>query len=112
MRRSTGRKRLAQSLPRGEPGAPGGGRGSPADPAASRRSPVTAARRWGRLVAGAVVGIAVAVMTAWAAGAIYYSDIPGARLRGLIAATFVLATAIAFIVLPRRRRTLAGFVVV
>jgi hypothetical protein len=50
--------------------------------------------------------------SARAAGAIYYSDIPGACLRGLIAATFVLATALSFIVLPRRRRTLAEFVVV
>jgi hypothetical protein len=51
-------------------------------------------------------------MTAWATGAIYYSDIPGARLRGLIAASFALMTALPFIALPRRRLTFVGFLVV
>ena len=69
-------------------------------------------QRWGRRAAGVAAGIVVAGMTAWAAGAIYYGDIPGARLRGLCAATFVLATVLAFVVLPRRRRTLVGFLVV
>ena len=72
---------------------------------------VMAPVRWGRGVAAVAVGIAVALMTAWAAGAIYYSDIPGARLRGLCAATAVLLTALAFAVLPRRRRTLVGFLI-
>ena len=66
---------------------------------------MTKARWWRRLVAGTIVGIVVAVMTAWAAGAIYYSDIPGAHLRGLIAATFVVATALAFMAPSSGERT-------
>jgi hypothetical protein len=50
-------------------------------------------------------------MTAWSAGAIYYSDLPGQRLRGVLAAAFVAATVLAFAALPRRGRTLAGFLV-
>ena len=67
---------------------------------------------WLRGVGAVLVGLVVAVMSAWAAGAIYYSDLPGARLRGALAIGFVLATALAFLLLPRRRRTLVGFLVV
>ena len=67
---------------------------------------------WLRGVVAVLVGLVVAVMTAWAAGAIYYSDLPGARLRAALAIGFVVATALAFLLLPRRRRTLAGFLVV
>ena len=73
---------------------------------------MTRGRRWPRLVTGVLVGVVVAVMSAWAAGAIYYGDFGGPRLRGALAAGLVLATALAFIVLPRRRRTLVGFLVV
>ncbi len=48
-------------------------------------------------------------MTTWCAGAIYYSPLPGASLRALFAGVFVVATALAFLLLPRRRRTLLGF---
>ncbi len=68
--------------------------------------------RWLRGVVAVLVGLVVAVMSAWAAGAIYYSDLPGARLRAVLAIGFVVATALAFLLLPRRRRTLAGFLVV
>ncbi|MGH7354888.1 MAG: DUF4105 domain-containing protein [Candidatus Rokuibacteriota bacterium] len=61
---------------------------------------------------GVLVGVVVAVMAAWSAGAIYYGDFGGPGLRGALAAGFVLATALAFIVLRRRRRTLVGFLVV
>jgi hypothetical protein len=67
---------------------------------------------WLRGVVAVLLGLLVAVMTAWAAGAIYYSDLPGTRLRAVLAIGFVVATALAFLLLPRRRRTLAGFLVV
>jgi hypothetical protein len=51
-------------------------------------------------------------MTAWGAGALYYSALPGQRLRAILAAILVAATILAFAALPRRRRTLAGFLVV
>ena len=43
------------------------------------------AGRWLWRSVWVVVGIAVVVMTGWAAGAIYYSDLPGARLRTALA---------------------------
>ncbi|HEY1269080.1 MAG TPA: DUF4105 domain-containing protein [Candidatus Binatia bacterium] len=56
-----------------------------------------------------VAGIVVAGITAWAAGAIYYAPVLSANLRAGAAVAFVLAVALAFIFLPNRRRTLAGF---
>ena len=50
-------------------------------------------------------------MTAWAGLAIYYSDIPSPRLRTALAVLFGVGTLVAFALLPRRRRTLAGFLV-
>jgi len=69
-------------------------------------------RRWRHALIGVLVGLGVAAMTAWSAGAIYYSGLPGPRLRAVLAVTFVAATGLAFLLLPRRRRTLAGFLVV
>ena len=66
---------------------------------------------WLRGIFAVLVGLIVAVMTAWAAGAIYYSNLPGSRLRAGLAIGFVVATGLAFVLLPRRRRTLAGFLV-
>lgn len=54
----------------------------------------------------------VTAMTAWAAGAIYYSPIPGESLRMGLAGIFVLATVLAFVLTRRRGRTLAGYMVV
>jgi hypothetical protein len=54
----------------------------------------------------------VALMTAWAAGAIYYSPIPGELLRSALAILFILATALAFVVTHRRGRTLVGYLIV
>lgn len=51
------------------------------------------------------------IATAWAAGALYYSNIPGSGLRTALAVGFVLATALAFLFLPNRTRTLIGFAV-
>jgi hypothetical protein len=58
-----------------------------------------------------LLGLVVAGMTTWGAGAIYYSPLPGANLRAVLAVIFVLSTALAFILLPRRGRTLIGFFV-
>jgi len=68
-------------------------------------------RRLARMLGAAVVGLIVAGMTGWAAFAIFYSDLPSARLRTALAWAFAGATVLAFAVVPRRRRTLAGFLV-
>src|SRR5215813_6839078 len=70
--------------------------------------------RGGPLVRGfaiALAGLLVAGLTAWAAGAIYYSNIPGARLRSGLAVAFVVMTVLAFVFLKPRFRMLVGFVV-
>jgi Domain of unknown function (DUF4105) len=54
----------------------------------------------------------VSVMTAWAAGAIYYSPIPGERLRAGLAIIFILATASAFVFIRQRGRTFVGYLMV
>ncbi|RPH75548.1 MAG: DUF4105 domain-containing protein [Candidatus Rokuibacteriota bacterium] len=69
------------------------------------------ARLAGRLVLGLVLGVVVAGMTAWGAGAIYYAPVPGPTARAALALAFAVGTALAFLVLPRRRRTLVGFAV-
>ena len=51
----------------------------------------------------------VAVMTAWAALAVFYSNLPGGLLRGGLAAGLVLATLLAFAFFPHRRWTLIGY---
>jgi hypothetical protein len=65
-----------------------------------------------RYTAVVLLAVVVALMTAWAALAIYYSNIPGEYLRMGIAGFFALATVAAFLFLPRRGRTLAWFAVV
>jgi len=69
-------------------------------------------RRWARGVGAVAVGVVVAVMTAWATGAIYYSDLPGPSLRAGLAIAFAVLTAAAFVFLRPRRWTLLGFAVV
>jgi hypothetical protein len=69
-------------------------------------------RRLARILAAVLVGLLVAGMTGWAAFAIFYSDLPSAQLRTVLAWAFAGATVLAFAVVPRRRRTLAGFLVV
>ena len=59
-----------------------------------------------------LVGLVVAGMTAWASLAIYYSDLPGAYLRAGLAGIFALATGAAFLLRPRRARTLFWFLMV
>jgi hypothetical protein len=59
-----------------------------------------------------LLGILIVGMTAWGAAAIYYLPLPGQSPRPVLAALFAVATALAFIVLPNRRRTLIGFFLV
>lgn len=63
------------------------------------------------LRAAGIGGLALLIvgMAAWAALAIYYSELPGEPLRLGLAATFALGTFGAFLFLPNRRRTLVGF---
>jgi uncharacterized protein DUF4105 len=68
--------------------------------------------RWGRAALWLVAAPVVAGMTLWGAGAIYYSPIPGGAFRTALAIAFAAGTALAFLVLPRRGRTLLGFAVV
>jgi Domain of unknown function (DUF4105) len=67
------------------------------------------AKRWLRAVGFACLGVLVAAATAWAALAVYYSDLAGEPLRLALAAAIVLGTIAAFLLLPNRRRTLLGF---
>ena len=68
-------------------------------------------RRMGKVFGGLLLGAVVTGMTVWGMGALYYAPLPP-RLRGPLALTYGLATAGAFLVLPYRRRTLLGFVLV
>jgi hypothetical protein len=65
-----------------------------------------------KIVARWLVGVVVTAMTVWGAGALYYSPLPGQIPRAALAVVFVGATALAFLLLPNRRRTLAGFLFV
>jgi hypothetical protein len=56
-----------------------------------------------------MAAVAVSVMTAWAAGAIYYSPIPGDGVRAGLALLFVLAS-VALFLLRRDHRALFAFV--
>ena len=60
----------------------------------------------------AILSVVVALMTGWATLAIYYSNLPGEYLRIGLAGLFAFATAAAFLFLPKRGRTLAGYIVV
>jgi hypothetical protein len=69
-------------------------------------------RKVAAIVGISLIGVLVAGMTAWASLAIFYSDLPGETLRSGLACLFVFATLVAFILLPRRARTLFWFLVV
>lgn len=64
-----------------------------------------------KTVARVLIGIVIAGMTLWSAGAIYYSPLSNAALRSGLAGLFVMSTVLAFLMLPNRRRTLLGFFV-
>lgn len=62
-----------------------------------------------KTAAWGLAALVVAGATVWAAGLLYYAG-PGAEwLRAALAVGFLVAAALAFAVLPRRRRTLIGF---
>jgi hypothetical protein len=61
-------------------------------------------RRLGKWLGGLLLGL----VTLWGMGALYYG-VPAMPLGSLLAIAFGLATPMAFLVLPRRRRTLVGF---
>jgi hypothetical protein len=58
-----------------------------------------------------VAALVVTVIAAWCAGALYYSRPGGSSTGAVLAVLFVVATALAFLLLPGRRRTLGGFLV-
>jgi len=62
-----------------------------------------------RLALAILAGLAVALMTAWAALAVFWSDIPGQSLRTVLAAGVLLGTLAAFGLTRRRGRTLVAF---
>jgi hypothetical protein len=68
-------------------------------------------RRFLRAAGVVAMAVVVALMAAWCAGAIYYSRPGGSRAGAVLAIAFVVATALAFLLLPERGRTLAGFLV-
>jgi Domain of unknown function (DUF4105) len=78
-----------------------------ATPSGARTVLRLALRSLGILVAGLVV----TVIAAWCAGALYYSRPGGSSTGAVLAVLFVVATALAFLLLPGRRRTLVGFLV-
>jgi hypothetical protein len=57
------------------------------------------------------LAVVVALMAGWCAGAIYYSRPGGSRTGAVLGIAFALATALAFLLLPKRGRTLAGFLI-
>jgi hypothetical protein len=59
-----------------------------------------------------ICALFVILMTAWGALAIWYSNLSGVYVRAGLAGLFGLATLLAFVFLPGRLRTLAGFLVV
>jgi hypothetical protein len=65
--------------------------------------------RYGGIV---LLFVVIGLMTAWAALAMYYSNLPGEYLRLGLAGLFALVTAAGFLFLPRRGRTLVWFVVI
>ena len=64
-----------------------------------------------RIVGRLLAGLVVAGMTAWGAGAIYYWPLGSPGVRTALAGALVVGTALAFLLLPYRRRTLVGFLV-
>jgi len=56
--------------------------------------------------------IIIALLTLWAAGAIYYSPIANETLRTVLAVAFVLATILTFALTRRRGRALIGYLLI
>lgn len=62
-----------------------------------------------RIITIFLLSIVISAMTLWVSLAIYYSNLPGFALRSLAACFFSVAVLLCFIFLPRRGRTLLGF---
>ena len=56
--------------------------------------------------------IIIALLTLWAAGAIYYSPIANETVRTVLAVAFVLATILTFALTRRRGRALIGYLLI
>lgn len=67
-------------------------------------------RPWLRYAGWSLAAFFVAGMTVWGALAVYYSNLPGEGLRALVVGGLVLTTGLAFALLPKRRRTLMGYI--
>src|SRR6187200_2329608 len=65
-----------------------------------------------RIIGWFVVGLVVGALTLWAVGMLYYSPLLPEKARAIGAAGFAVITILAFLFLPRRGRTLLGFVAV
>jgi Domain of unknown function (DUF4105) len=65
-----------------------------------------------KIVLRCLVGVVVTLMTAWGAGALYYSPLVPEKWRPVAAIAYGAITALAFLFLPRRGRTLTGFLIV
>jgi hypothetical protein len=66
-------------------------------------------RRFFKLIALLACTAAVILMTGWGALAVYYSDLPGEALRAGLAIGLAVASLLGFLLLPKRKRTLAVF---
>jgi hypothetical protein len=86
---------VAPPPPAGEPG-----------PAPTRRS---LARTVGRPAALVVTGLLFVILAAWGAGAIYYWPAGSHAVRAALAILFSAGTALAFLFIPNRLRTLLAF---
>lgn len=65
----------------------------------------------GKLCCRIFLGVVIAGMTAWGVGTIYYSPLPSEAMRTVLAALFAGVTALAFLLLRNRRRTVVGFLI-
>ncbi len=65
-----------------------------------------------RIVTTFLLSVVISAMTLWASLAIYYSNLPGFTLRSVTACFFAITVLVCFLFLPRRGRTLLGFLVV
>jgi hypothetical protein len=69
-------------------------------------------KRLAKVIGLLLLALVVVLMTAWGVCAIYWAEPPTGLLQTVVAAAFGLGTLLAFLVLPNRRRTLAGFLIV
>ena len=65
-----------------------------------------------RIIGLFVLGLIVGALTLWAVGMLYYSPLLPEEARAIGAGGFAVLTILAFLFLPRRGRTLLGFVAV